>query len=251
MTTPESQATATAAAQPAVSQKNFTTTWLLSLLLGSLGIDRFYLGKIGTGILKLITGGGFGIWYLIDLIIVLTGGTRDKQGAPLANQPEKKTKEWIITAAVFLVAIIIAAVSGANNAGRTSVSVDIEPPAVTSEETVEETTAPTVEPKPAEPAQPAETTGQKNAKAKAKQYLDYQAFSRSGLIGQLEFEGFSVEDATYGTDAVGADWNEQAAKKAKQYLDYQAFSRQGLIDQLVFEGFSQAEAEYGASQNGY
>ena len=45
---------------------------LLSIFLGSLGIDRFYLGKIGTGILKLITLGAFGIWWLIDLILIAT-----------------------------------------------------------------------------------------------------------------------------------------------------------------------------------
>ena len=54
-------------------QKSFVVTWLLSLLLGTFGIDRFYLGKIGTGILKLITLGGFGLWTLIDLIITIVG----------------------------------------------------------------------------------------------------------------------------------------------------------------------------------
>ena len=45
---------------------------LLSILFGSLGVDRFYMGYIGTGILKLITMGGFGIWWLIDLILIAT-----------------------------------------------------------------------------------------------------------------------------------------------------------------------------------
>ncbi|PSO44658.1 hypothetical protein BRC21_01090 [Candidatus Saccharibacteria bacterium SW_7_54_9] len=62
-------------------------TFLLSLLLGGLGADRFYLAKIGTGILKLITAGGFGIWYLVDLILILTGNMQDKSGKPLKNQP--------------------------------------------------------------------------------------------------------------------------------------------------------------------
>ena len=44
---------------------------LLSLFLGGLGVDRFYLGYIGLGIVKLLTAGGFGIWYLIDLILII------------------------------------------------------------------------------------------------------------------------------------------------------------------------------------
>ena len=50
--------------------KNWIAALLLSILVGSLGIDRFYMGYIGLGILKLITLGGFGIWWLIDLILV-------------------------------------------------------------------------------------------------------------------------------------------------------------------------------------
>lgn len=88
------------------------------------------------------------------------------------------------------------------------------------------------------------TLSQKNALKKAKSYLDYSSFSRSGLIKQLEFEKFSLEDATYAVDNCGANWNEQAIKKAKSYLDYSSFSAQGLIDQLKFEGFTQKEAEY-------
>ena len=92
------------------------------------------------------------------------------------------------------------------------------------------------------------SSGEKNALKKALQYLDYTAFSYSGLIEQLEFEGFTHSEAAYGADHCGADWNEQAAKKAKQYLDYSPFSRSELIDQLVFEGFTRQQAEYGVSK---
>jgi hypothetical protein len=85
---------------------------------------------------------------------------------------------------------------------------------------------------------------------KAKQYLGYTAFSHDGLIGQLEYEGFSTEDATWAADNCGADWNAQAAKKAKQYLDYSAFSHDGLVGQLEYEGFTPEEAEYGTAQVG-
>ena len=81
-------------------------------------------------------------------------------------------------------------------------------------------------------------------------YLDFSAFSRSGLIGQLEFEGYSTEDATSAVDSLDVDYDEQAAKAAQNYLDFSAFSRAGLIDQLVFEGYTQEQATYGVDQTG-
>jgi len=83
-------------------EKSFIATWLFAWLLGYLAIDRFYLGKIGTGILKLITVGGFGLWYLIDLILVLAGGQHDKQGRALSGYQQYKTIGWIVTIVVFL-----------------------------------------------------------------------------------------------------------------------------------------------------
>src|SRR6478735_2007012 len=60
--------------------KSFVVTVLLSYLLGVLGVDRFYLGKIGTGVLKLFTFGGYGLWWLIDLLITIFGAQRDVSG---------------------------------------------------------------------------------------------------------------------------------------------------------------------------
>ena len=92
----------------------------------------------------------------------------------------------------------------------------------------------------------AATFGEQNALSKAYQYLQYSAFSYTGLIEQLEFEGYSHSEAVYAADNCGADWNEQAVKKAKQYLEHSSFSRSGLIDQLEFEGFTHSQAEYAA-----
>ena len=95
------------------------------------------------------------------------------------------------------------------------------------------------------------TLGEKNALSSALSYLDYTAFSYTGLIKQLEYEGYSHTEAVYGADNCGADWNEQAAKCAEGYLEYTTFSRSGLINQLEYEGFTTEQAEYGVSAVGY
>lgn len=96
-----------------------------------------------------------------------------------------------------------------------------------------------------------ETTGQKNALRSAKNYISIMSLSHSGLIAQLEFDKYSTEDATYGADNCGADWNKQAEKAAKNYLSIMSFSRDSLIEQLEFEGFTNAQAVYGVEKNGY
>lgn len=98
---------------------------------------------------------------------------------------------------------------------------------------------------------PTLSLSQQNAVAKAKDYLDYTSFSRTGLIGQLEYEGFATVDAEFAVDYVAPDWNAQAALKAQDYLDYTSFSRQGLIDQLIYEGFSPEQAEFGVTAVGF
>ena len=103
---------------PPVSQKSFVATWLFAWLLGVFGVDRFYLGKIGSGIAKLLTFGGLGIWWLVDLIIVLAQG-RDKQGLKLAGYDQFKKTAWIVTGAVTVLSMIV---SGVNANSGTSES---------------------------------------------------------------------------------------------------------------------------------
>ena len=77
--------------QPAVtaastSERRILPLFLLCFFLGVFGAHRFYAGKIGTGILQLLTVGGLGIWWLVDMILILTASFRDGDG--------QKITEW-------------------------------------------------------------------------------------------------------------------------------------------------------------
>lgn len=135
-------------------QRSFLLTWLFALFLGVLGVDRFYLGKIGTGILKLITFGGLGIWVLVDLVLVLTGAARDKQGRPLEGYEKLRLVAWIVTAAIIVLSIVIGAVSGGGAANRAS---DDRGQSSMAEQVEPSTPAEAADPEePTEPAAPAE-----------------------------------------------------------------------------------------------
>jgi TM2 domain-containing membrane protein YozV len=66
-----------------MERKKWLTAVLLSFFLGSLGVDRFYLGYTGLGIAKLLTVGGCGIWALIDFVMILLNKIPDAAGQPL------------------------------------------------------------------------------------------------------------------------------------------------------------------------
>lgn len=130
-------------------------------------------------------------------------------------------------------------------------AVEAEPAA---EPAVEQPAAPVVEAAPvaepvAEPVavEPEFTAGQRNAISKAQNYLEFSAFSKSGLISQLAFEGFAAKDAAFAVENIEVDWMEQAAKKAASYLESSSFSQSALVEQLEFEGFTSAQARHGAA----
>ena len=68
-----------------ISEKGFVPMILLCFFLGGLGVHRFYAGKVGTGILMLLTFGGFGIWTIVDFIMIVTGNFKDSEGRPVKS----------------------------------------------------------------------------------------------------------------------------------------------------------------------
>ena len=89
-----------------MSEKSRSTTFLLCYFLGIFGVHRFYLGKVLTGLLMLITLGGLTIWWLIDAILIAAGQMKDKQGIALRGGPpdpqDPRAGFWV-RAAAFLV----------------------------------------------------------------------------------------------------------------------------------------------------
>ena len=69
------------------SDKDFITTLLICVFLGGLGVHRFFVDKMGTGVLMLVTLGGLGIWWIIDIILIVTGSFEDSEGRVIAYQP--------------------------------------------------------------------------------------------------------------------------------------------------------------------
>ena len=69
-----------------VSEKDWLVTLLLCLFLGYLGVHRFYVNKVGTGLGQLFTWGGCGIWTLVDLIMIITGNFEDSEGKKIVSK---------------------------------------------------------------------------------------------------------------------------------------------------------------------
>lgn len=89
--------------QQRVSTRKFSTLAWLTGLLGVLGVDRFYLGKSGTGLLKLFTGGGFLVLYVVDLLAVAQGKTLDKNGLPPVGYSPKTKRATYMSTSIFAI----------------------------------------------------------------------------------------------------------------------------------------------------
>ena len=238
-----------------VSDKSFVVTWLFALLLGMFAVDRFYLGKVGTGLVKLFTFGGLGVWVLVDLILVLTGAQRDKQGRMLAGYDQNKKIAWIVSAGLIALSMLISGVNAATATDATPAAVApvaAKDSAATTEPKPVETTAPVEEAVPVEEAQapeppvPAVPADFASALIKAASYSKTMHMSKAGLYGQLTSEygeQFSPEAAQYGVDNVKADWNANALAKAKSYQETMAMSPESIREQLTSEYGEQFTAE--------
>ena len=90
--------------------KEYILAIIFSYFFGGLGVDRFYLGRIKTGILKLITFGGLGIWHFVDLLLITFGKMRDEQGLPLKGYAQyNKTFKMVTLVVVGFQALIFLA----------------------------------------------------------------------------------------------------------------------------------------------
>ena len=95
-------------------QRHFLAAFFISFFWGTFGVDRMYLGKYGTGILKLVTFGGFGVWTIVDLYLVLAGLMRDKQGREMLQYAEYKKfayKVILFSALALGVAVLVGGIS--------------------------------------------------------------------------------------------------------------------------------------------
>lgn len=230
--------------QQNAGQKSFIATWLFSWLLGGLGVDRFYLGKIGTGILKLITFGGFGIWILVDLILTLSGAQKDKRGMPLHGYQQHKKLAWIVTGVVIALGIFIGTLSA-----KSSPSTQIADPASSAEAepaAIEEPAKKAVaEEDPDEAAEETPAADQPAEEEAAEESASDAPVEDEPVEAPVEADEPVVEEEE--DSSVPAEYS-SALTKAQSYSDMMHMSKAGLYDQLTSEygeQFSADAAQYG------
>lgn len=237
--------------QPPQSNKSFLVTWLLSLLLGVFGVDRFYLGKVGTGLLKLFTIGGLGIWALIDLILVLANQTKDKQGLPLEGYQQHKKVALIVTGAFVLLSIIlnvtrvgaVPSSAPAVSTSKESAAAPVAAPAATTSTSDADIKAKSDADAAAKAAADAETAVK--AKADAEVAAKAKADADAAALAKADADAAAKAAADAATKAAAGTLSQQnALRKANEYLRYTAFSYPGLIQQLEYEKFSTEDSTW-------
>ena len=108
---------------PQSSEKQYLTATFFSMFLGFLGVDRFYMGYVGLGILKLITFGGFGIWWTIDLIWIALGNAKTHDGV-LLERTDAATKVVYVGLGIFIIFEILSVIVSSITLQSTLTSID-------------------------------------------------------------------------------------------------------------------------------
>jgi TM2 domain-containing membrane protein YozV len=219
-------------------KRKWFLAFIFSLILGVFGVDRFYLGKTGTGILKLLTLGGFGLWYIIDLILI---ATRNMSGIEWVENNKNDKRNALI---VFSIVVFIGIVSSFNTPKNEVTKTNPSKP------NNKALNSPIKEPdnkKIDKPTIPAEYI---SALVQANTYANKMNLSKKAVYDQLvsEYGGkFTVPAAQYAIDNVKANWNANALSQAKTYQNKMSMSPAAIRDQLVSEyggKFNPEEADY-------
>jgi hypothetical protein len=174
-----------------------------------------------------------------------------------AQRPWYKKKRFIIPLAIVAIVVFVQLGKGGGDPQTVATNTGSDTSSAAPASGAAESSAPAVVEETAdEPAEPEFTTSQQNAIQAAKDYLDYSAFSRQGLIEQLSSEygdSYPRADAIFAVDHITVNYKQQAARAAKEYLDYTSFSRAGLIQQLESKSgdrYTHAQAVYGVNHTG-
>lgn len=93
-------------------QRHFLAVFFISFMWGMFGVDRMYLGKYGTGLLKLLTIGGFGLWVVVDMFLIMNGSMRDRWGREMLGVAEYKGFAYKTTLWFALVVGAVVVVNG-------------------------------------------------------------------------------------------------------------------------------------------
>lgn len=206
-------------------RKSFVAAWLLSLLLGTFGADRFYLGKTGSAVAKLLTAGGLGIWAIVDLVMTLTGNTRDIHGRPLEGYSENRKKAWIITAVVWLVGAITGMLLAIASIAVVSAAVD-------------GFNVPAQAPLPASQAAPAPSPGTSTEATSSVVTMSEGNTVRVGVLDSIytaEIPGMSyLEPKNGGFLAVQVSWETVTGTSFATPSNFSVFDADGKEGELIY-----------------